>query len=67
MNLVLRESQDPFIVGKDRFVDRLNIVALENTIFLRIKSTHITETLEKRVEEMMKLLALRIKIPDSPN
>jgi predicted YcjX-like family ATPase len=67
MNLVLRESSDPFIIGKDKLLDRLNIEALENTIFLRIKATHITDALEKRVEEMMKLLVKRIKIPDSPN
>lgn len=66
-NLVLKESQDPFLEGEDKFLDRLNIEALEDTVLLRITSTHITETLEKRVEEMLQVLSARIKIPDSPN
>jgi hypothetical protein len=66
-NLVLKESQDPFMESQDRFIDRLNIEALENTVLLRIGSSHITESLEKRVDEMMRILSERIKIPDSPN
>lgn len=53
--------------SQDRFIDRLNIEALENTVLLRIGSSHITESLEKRVDEMMRILSERIKIPDSPN
>lgn len=53
--------------GENKFLDRLNIEALENTIFLRIKSSHITLGQEKKVEEMMRVLSERIKIPDSPN
>jgi hypothetical protein len=53
--------------SQDRFIDRLNIEALENTVLLRIGPSHITESLEKRVDEMMRILSERIKIPDSPN
>jgi hypothetical protein len=67
MNLVVRESQDPFVEEKDKFVDRLNIEALEDTILFRIRSTNITRDLERKVAEMMQHLSTRIKIPDSPN
>lgn len=52
---------------KDKFVDRLNIEALEDTIIFRIRSTNITRDLERKVAEMMQHLSTRIKIPDSPN
>ena len=52
--------------GEDRFIDRLNIEALEDTVFMRITSTHITKPLELRVLDMFKAFEARIKIPDSP-
>lgn len=41
-NLLLKESQDIFMNEEKKFLDRLNIEALEDTVFMRINSTHIT-------------------------
>jgi hypothetical protein len=65
-NLVLTESQDPFLKGDDKYIDRLNIEALQETVLMRISSTHITKPLESRVKEMFKVFENKIKIPDSP-
>ncbi len=65
INLNLKDKSDLF--SGDKASDRLNFEALEDTVILRIASTHVTEPLDKRVVEMMEMLAARIKIEDSPN
>lgn len=67
MNLNFKDKQDQFSDGDNAPNDRLNFEAKENTVILRIGPTHITENISKRVAEMMQLLAVRIKIEDSPN
>ena len=60
INLNLRDQSDQFTL--ERMNDRLNFEALEDTVILRIASTHVTEPIEKKVMAMKELLATRIKI-----
>ncbi len=66
-NLILKENENPFVGIGERFLDRLNLEALENSVLLRIAATHITVNLANNVEEMQRVLSERIKLPNSPN
>ena len=63
----MKENDNPFVGIGERFLDRLNLEAVENTVLLRIAATHITVNLAKNVDEMQKVLSERIKLPNSPN